>query len=182
MARTIYLIAGPSGSGKTTITKKIVHDMPEITKAVTVTTREPRPKEIPGVDYRFVTAERFSEMQQSGELIESDIAYNESYGIPRDVLDIRGDIIIVITIGGALALRRRLENVVSLFIMPECLETAVSRIQARNSPNEKARIANYETEVLASRFFDQTILNLDLMESVRRIEQIIKTRRKELVA
>ena len=83
MAGTIFLIAGPSGSGKTTLTQELVHCVPGLTKAVTVTTRQPRPGEISGVDYHFVSTKRFREMRQGGELIESDCAYNEHYGVPR---------------------------------------------------------------------------------------------------
>ena len=177
MARNIFLIAGPSGSGKTTLTQELVQRLPELTKAVTVTTRDPRPGEIPGVDYRFVTAERFAEIQQSGELIESDHAYNESYGMPKDVLDIVGDVAIVITINGALALRRQMANTISIFVMPDCLDTATSRVLARNSRNAELRIARYQAEILASRHFDHVILNLDFSRSLRQIEEIILGRR-----
>ena len=177
MARNFFLIAGPSGSGKTTLTQELVRRLPELTKAVTVTTRDPRPGEIPGVDYRFVTVERFSEMQQGGELIESDYAYNESYGLPRDVLDIVGDVAIIITINGALTLRRLMANTISIFVMPDCLGTATSRVLTRNSPNAESRIARYEAEVLASRHFDHVVLNLDFTRSLRQIEGIILARR-----
>ena len=181
MAGTIFLIAGPSGSGKTTLTQELVRRVPGLTKAVTVTTRQMRSGEISGVDYHFVSTERFREMQQGGELIESDCAYNEHYGVPRTVLDLAGDIAIVITVDGALALRRQRTNARSIFILPTCPEAAAARVAARQCPNEDFRIARYEAEVLAARHFDNVILNLDFKQSLYQMEKIVLARRQPLV-
>ena len=86
MSGTVLLIAGPSGSGKTTLTRALVNRVPFLTRAITVTTRLPRPGEVSGEDYHFVSPERFVEMNQSGALIECAETYTESYGIPRTVL------------------------------------------------------------------------------------------------
>ena len=181
MAGTIFLIAGPSGSGKTTLTQELVRRVPGLTKAVTVTTRQPRPGEISGVDYHFVSTKRFREMRQGGELIESDCAYNEHYGVPRAVLDFAGDIAIVITVDGALTLRCQRTNARSIFILPPCPEAAAARVAARQCPNEDFRIARYEAEVLAARHFDHVILNLDFMQSVFQVEKIIFAQRHPCV-
>ena len=180
-AGTIFLIAGPSGSGKTTLTQELVRRVPGLTKAVTVTTRQPRPGEISGVDYHFVSTEHFREMQQSGELIESDFAYNEHYGVPRTTLDMAGDIAIIITVDGALTLRRQVANTLGLFILPTCPEAASVRVAARKCPNEEFRIAGYEAEVLAARHFDYVILNLDFKQSLCQMEKIVLARRQPLV-
>jgi len=176
-----FLIAGPSGSGKTTLTQELVRRVPGLTKAVTVTTRQPRPGEISGVDYHFVSTEHFREMQQSGELIESDFAYNEHYGVPRTTLDMAGDIAIIITVDGALTLRRQVANTLGLFILPTCPEAASVRVAARKCPNEEFRIAGYEAEVLAARHFDYVILNLDFKQSLCQMEKIVLARRQPLV-
>ncbi len=181
MAGTIFLIVGPSGSGKTTLTQELVRRVPGLTKAVTVTTRQPRLGEISGVDYHFVSTEYFREMKQGGELIESDYAYNEHYGVPRAVLDLAGDIAIVITVDGALTLRCQRTNARSIFILPTCPEAAAARVAARQCPNEDFRIARYEAEVLAARHFDHVILNLDFMQSVFQVEKIIFAQRHPCV-
>lgn len=140
-----------------------------------------RSGEISGVDYDFVSTERFKEMEQSGELIESDYAYHEHYGVPRTVLDIAGDIAIVITVRGALALRQQIANTMSIFILPPCAEAAAARVAARKCPNEEFRTAAYEAEVLTARHFDHVILNLDFQQSVYQIEKVILLRREPLV-
>ena len=178
MAGTIFLIAGPSGSGKTTLTQALVRRITGLTKAITVTTRQMRPGEVTGIDYHFVSTEEFREMQQGGELIESDFIYNEYYGVPRAVLDLAGDIAIVITVDGALTLRRQRTNAKSIFILPASLESASARVAARRCPNEDFRIARYESEALAARHFDHVILNLDFMQSVHQVETIIFAQRR----
>lgn len=171
MARNIFLIAGPSGSGKTTLTQALVQRIPHLTKAITVTTRLQRPGEVDGVDYHFVSAERFFDMEQGGELIETDHAYNEDYGIPRAAFDVACDVAIVITVDGALEIKRRMANAVSLFILPACSETASARVAARNSPNADSRIAQYREEVLAARHFDRVFLNLDFSQCLDQMER-----------
>ena len=178
MAGTIFLIAGPSGSGKTTLTQELVRRVTGLTKAITVTTRQMRPGEVSWIDYHFVSPEQFHEMQQSGELIESDFAYNEHYGVPRTALDMGCDMVIVITVDGALTLRCREPNTLSVFIMPASLEAASVRVAARKCPNEEFRVRRYEAEVLAARHFDHVILNLDFQQSVRQMEEIILAQRR----
>lgn len=180
MARNIFLIAGPSGSGKTTLTQELVCRISRLAKAITVTTRQPRPGEISGIDYYFVSTERFREMQANGELVESDFIYNEYYGVPRSALDMPCDTAIVITVDGALTLRRQEPNTPSIFIMPASLEAASARVVARKCPNEEFRVRRYEAEVLAARHFDHVVLNLDFTRSLRQIEGIILARRVAL--
>ncbi|MDR5726909.1 MAG: hypothetical protein RB191_05520 [Terriglobia bacterium] len=177
MAGTIFLIAGPSGSGKTTLTQELVCHISRLAKAVTVTTRQPRPGEVSDVDYYFVSTERFREMQANGELIESDFIYNEYYGVPQTALDRACDMAIVITVDGALTLRRQEPNTLSLFILPTSLEAASARVAARRCPNEEFRVRRYEAEVLAARHFDHVILNQDFQQSVRQMETIILAQR-----
>ena len=75
MSGIVLLIAGPSGSGKTTLTRGLVNRVPFLTKAITVTTRLPRPGEVSGEDYHFVSPERFAEMNRAGALIECAETY-----------------------------------------------------------------------------------------------------------
>jgi guanylate kinase len=92
LSRTAFLIIGPSGSGKTSLTQSLVERVPQLTKGITTTTRLPRHGEVSGKDYHFVTPLQFSEMQRSGAFLETDYAYNESYGVSRSALDVEGDV------------------------------------------------------------------------------------------
>ena len=81
MSGTVLLIAGPSGSGKTSLTRALVNRVPFLTRAITVTTRLPRPGEVSGEDYHFVSPERFAALKRSDALVECAETYTESYGI-----------------------------------------------------------------------------------------------------
>ncbi|RZU29000.1 guanylate kinase [Edaphobacter modestus] len=182
MSRTIFLIAGPSGSGKTSLTQALVQRTKGLTKGITVTTRVPRSGEISGKDYHFVTPSQFVEMEQAGEFLETDFAYNEWYGVPRSTLDAAGDVALILTFSGALSLKRLIPHAMTLFIIPTCAETAATRVADRHSPNEQARMANYETEVAAARYFDHVILNLDFDQALEQLESVVDSRRQARIA
>ena len=179
MSGTVLLIAGPSGSGKTTLTRALVNRVPFLTRAITVTTRLPRPGEVSGEDYHFVSPERFAELKRADALIECAETYTESYGIPRAVLAGMCDRALILTGGGALALRQRLPNCLSIFIQPASAAAAAERILERNCPNSEYRIAGYEQEVAASSQFDRVFLNADFDETLDQIEDFYLSARRQ---
>jgi len=178
MSGTVLLIAGPSGSGKTTLTRALVNRVPFLTRAITVTTRLPRLGEVSGEDYHFVSPERFAELKRADALIECAETYTESYGIPRSVLAGLCDRTLILTGGGALALRQRLPNSLSIFIQPASAAVAAERILDRNCPNSEYRIAGYEQEVAASPQFDRVFLNIDFDETLDQIEDFYLSARR----
>jgi guanylate kinase len=179
MSGTVLLIAGPSGSGKTTLTRALVNRVPFLTRAITVTTRMRRPGEVSGEDYHFVSPERFAELKRADALIESSETYTESYGIPRAVLAGMCDRALILTGGGALALRQRLPNCLSIFIQPASAAAAAERILERNCPNSEYRIADYEQEVAPSSQFDRVFLNADFDETLDQIEDFYLSARRQ---
>ena len=179
MSGTVLLISGPSGSGKTTLTRALVRRVPFLTRAITVTTRLPRPGEVSGEDYHFVSLEQFVEMNRSGALIECAETYTESYGIPRTVLVGLCDRALILTGGSALAIRQRLSNSISIFIQPASAAAAAARIVERNCPNSQSRIAGYEQEVAASSQFDRVFLNEDFDETLDQIEDFYLSARRQ---
>ena len=179
MSGLVLLIAGPSGSGKTTLTRGLVNRVPFLTRAITVTTRLPRPGEVSGEDYHFVSPERFAEMNRAGALIECAETYTESYGIPRTVLAGTCDRALILTGGGALALRQRLPNSISIFIQPASAAAAAARILERRCPNSEYRIGGYDQEVAASSQFDRVFLNEDFDETLDQIEDFYLIARRQ---
>jgi guanylate kinase len=176
---TILLIAGPSGSGKTTLARALVNRVPFLTKATTVTTRAPRPGEVPGEDYHFVSPERFAELKRADALIECAETYTECYGIPRSVLAGVCDRALILTGGGALSLRRRLQNSFSIFIQPASATMAAARILGRNCPNSEFRIGAFEQEMALAPEFDRIFLNVDFTETLDQIEDFYLSARRQ---
>jgi guanylate kinase len=154
--------------------------VPQLTKGVTVTTRTPRIGEVSGKDYHFVTPEHFARMEHEGKLLETDHAYNESYGVPSSALEVVGDVALIVTVAGALSLKRLLPYTMTLFIVPDSAGTAAGRVADRNSPNERARIASYEAEVSAARHFDSVFLNLDFGQTLKQLESVVHSRRRSM--
>jgi guanylate kinase len=100
--------------------------------------------------------------------------------LPHSVMEVEGDIALIVTVAGALTLKRLLPNTMTLFILPASAEIAAARIADGNSPNEIARIASYEAEVTASRHFDSVILNLDFDQALQRLEGVVISRRRSM--
>ena len=117
-------------------------------------------------------------MNRAGALIECAETYTESYGIPRTVLAGLCDRALILTGGGALALRQRLSNSISIFIQPSSAAAAAERILDRNCPNSEYRIAGYEQEVAASSQFDRVFLNMDFDETLNQIEDFYLSARR----
>jgi guanylate kinase len=120
-------------------------------------------------------------MQQAGAFLETDYAYNESYGVPRSTLEVEGDVALIVTVPGALSLRRILPYAMTLFVMPASAGTAAIRVSDRNSPNQAERIASYEAEVSAARYFDSVFLNLDFEETVQEMVSVVLSRRRSML-
>jgi hypothetical protein len=117
-------------------------------------------------------------MNRAGELIECAEKYNESYGIPRIVLAGLCDRALILTGGGALALRQRLPNSLSIFIQPASAAAAAERIIDRNCPNSESRIAGYEQEVAEASLFDRVFLNLDFDKTLDQLEDYYLSARR----
>jgi hypothetical protein len=118
-------------------------------------------------------------MNRAGVLIECAETYTESYGIPRTVLAGTCDRALILTGGGALALRQRLPNSISIFIQPASAAAAAARILERNCPNSEYRIGGYEQEVAASSQFDRVFLNEDFDETLDQIEDFYLSARRQ---
>lgn len=107
----VWILVGPSGTGKTTLAKELPQRVPQLKRAVTCTTRPPRPGEHEGVDYYFVTNEQFDFLLASGKLLESTTYGGNRYGLPSDqFLELReNDVICVLDYVGVENLYRRLQ-------------------------------------------------------------------------
>jgi guanylate kinase len=166
---TVIIITGISGSGKTTISQRLLHSLGSAcSRVVTTTTREPRLREVNGVDYNFTSVDDFRNLIESNSLLEYKEVYGNYYGSTKD--DIARSTregtefsLLVIDVIGALELHKLKEvRTISFFIVPSDYEAIEGRLRARQCMSEKDIIARRDTiskESSYSNEFDHVIVN-----------------------
>lgn len=176
-----YIISGPSGVGKDTIVKEFLKKHKKNYQSlITYTTRKKREKEINDVNYHFVTKEQFLQMANNDEFLEYDEHFGELYGSSKkEVLDLleKTNIIGVLDVNGALALRNKYQQVVTIIIVPENIEQVKEQLKKRNSETDdeiKTRLERFDYELSKKQFYDFVIVNKTIEESVKELENILK--------
>ncbi len=149
MGGNLFVLAGPSGVGKTTLEKRLFAEFPDLHYSVSATTRPPRRGEREGVDYFFVSPERFGEMRGQGELLEWAQFYGNSYGTPARPVEqaIRDgkDLLIDVEVEGVAQLRRRFgREAIYILIMPPSFAELKERLSGRGSEDQEALSARLE--------------------------------------
>lgn len=180
------VVVAPSGSGKTTVIRRLVEqEKSGIWYSISATTRKPRPEEVDGYDYYFVSREQFEAWIREDALLEWAEVYGEYYGTPKaPVLEhlARGeDVILDLDIHGRRALELALPGqVVSVFLAPPDLETLRERLLHRGAEDpEKLRIrlANAERELEWAWECDYWVLNRELDEAVAQLRTVLYAER-----
>lgn len=167
----VLVLSGPSAVGKSTVVRALREKLPDLHFSVSATTREPRPGEVEGVDYYFVTPERFQELIDSGELLEwADIHGGlHRSGTPsapvRRAADAGLPVLIEVDLAGARAVKRALPDALSVFLAPPSREALRERLVGRGTetPERMARrLATADTELAAQGEFDAVVVNSQL--------------------
>ncbi|OAB82428.1 guanylate kinase [Wolbachia endosymbiont of Diaphorina citri] len=181
----LLILSSPSGAGKTTISEKLLEQSTDLVMSVSMTTRKPRPGEVNGKDYFFVTEEKFHELCKAGQMLEYAKVFENFYGIPKDFIEqnLSSGISVLLNIDwqGAFHLFEILrEKVVSVFILPPSMEELRLRLQRRNSDDEieiERRLAEAQKEISKSNKYDYVIINDNLDKSVEEIKSILNKER-----
>lgn len=174
------VLAGPSGSGKTTIGRQLVERRPDVRFSVSATTRRPRPGEEDGTDYHFMSRDGFERLRDDGGFLEWARVHGEWYGTPRSNLEEarRADekLLLDIDVQGARSVRERVDETVSIFVVPPTGDEILRRLRGRGTEDEsrlRRRLEAAETELTAMREFDYVVVNDRLREAVGRVEAIV---------
>lgn len=176
----LFVISGPSGVGKGTIVKQLLERQPTLKLSVSVTTRQPRPGEVEGVNYYFRSPEEFQRMLEAGELLEYAQFVNGFYGTPRrfveEQLDAGHDVVLEIDIKGAIQVKERLPNGVYVFVLPPTMEELEQRLvrrqtEAADAMRQRLQVALDELNYLP--LYDYQIVNDELETAVNKVQAII---------
>ena len=177
----LIIYSGPSGVGKGTIMSKLLpmEDL-KLVPSVSMTTRKPREGEIEGVNYFYVSRERFEEAIRNGELLEYAEYVDNYYGTPKAYVEkqIRrgNNVVLEIEVQGAKQIMKKKRKYVSVFITPPDMEELKNRILGRHSETPETlakRIATAEKEMAQKDIYDYIVCNDDLDTAVQEVRDII---------
>ena len=183
----LFVVSAPSGAGKTTLVERLVEQIPHLKMSRSYTSRPSRQGETDGVDYNFVTRQRFEAMAAAGEFLEWADVFGNLYG--TSAADTEGvlvsglDVVLVIDVQGARQVRRRGAETVAVFVMPPSCEVLERRLRGRSKDSEAAiqqRLHVARQEIAAFAEYDFVVVNDELTAAVDRLRSIVMAERARL--
>ncbi len=179
-----FVVAAPSGTGKTTVCRAALARDPNLRFSVSHTTRSPRAGERDGVDYHFVSNERFHELVKSGAFVEyaeyGDNLYGTSWDALEEPLSQGWDLIVEIEVKGARQFRERRRDACFVFLLPPDMATLRERLRGRGTDSEGTiakRLAIALQELEAIEFFDYAVVNERVEQAVDDLLEIVAAER-----
>jgi guanylate kinase len=184
VAGQIFIITAPSGTGKTTLLKPLLAADPRLRFSISYTTRRPRPEEVHGRDYFFITAQEFHRLRDERALVEWVEQFGYGYGTSREwvtqTLNEGTDLVFDLDPRGARALKVGFPQATLIFILPPNLEELERRLQSRGNldPGELARrLEQGREELREASWYDYLIVNDQLPVALEQLRAIITAAR-----
>ena len=164
----LFVISGPAGSGKGTVVKLLTERHPEILLSVSATTRNPRPGEVHGVQYYFITKPEFEKRLAADAILEHTTYCDNYYGTPRDAVEAAladgHDMILEIEVDGAMQIKNKVPGTVAIMLIPPNSETLEARLRGRGTETEEVilrRLARAREEIGLMSDYDYVVVNGD---------------------
>ncbi len=184
MSGTLYIVAAPSGAGKTSLVKALLEREPSIALSVSYTSRPPRPGEVDGQHYHFVSREVFEHMAQAGAFFEYANVHGDYKGTARAAVEpllAEGrDVLLEIDWQGARQVREKWEEALSIFILPPSRAELERRLRTRASDSAEQiarRIADSRVEIGRAVDFDYVVINDEFGQALADLRAIFIARR-----
>ena len=182
----LFIVSAPSGTGKTTLVEQLVTCVPNLVRSRSYTSRPPRAEETEGVDYNFVSSERFATMVEAGEFLEWADVFGHRYG--TSALDTERhrsegrDVVLVIDVQGARQVRTTDADPVTIFVLPPSFDVLEQRLRVRSGRNVsedqlRRRLETARGEVSEVTRYDYVVVNDDIDRCVRQMQSIVEAER-----
>ena len=176
----LFIIAAPSGCGKTSLVEALIKKTKNLCVSVSHTTRPPRPDEVNGINYYFVSINEFEEMIKNNAFVEHAMVFDNHYGsstkLIREKLDEGVDVILEIDWQGARQVKENMPNAISIFILPPSNEALLGRLKQRAQDNDETinkRMSDAQNQMQHFNEFDYLVINDDFNSALNDLNLII---------
>ena len=180
MRNLLVVLSGPSGVGKGTVAKELVNRDENFALSISCTTRSPREGEKDGREYFFISKDAFNKKIADGGFLEYSEHFENCYGTPKEFVFSKlkdNDVMLEIDVNGGLKVKENYKDAVLIMLLPPSTEELKRRLINRNTESEekiKLRMERMEFELNQIEKYDYSVINDDLEEAIKKIQQIIK--------
>jgi guanylate kinase len=177
----VFVITGPSGVGKGTLIDQLLERIPELELSISATTREPRPGEVDGRDYHFLTPEEFRRRLEAGDFLEHASYSGNYYGTLREEVERRvassRSVVLEIEVQGARQVQDAMPGAVLIFVAPPDEGVLRERLEGRGTDSTEAieqRLRTAEVELGARSEFPHVVVNDELQRAAAELEELVR--------
>jgi guanylate kinase len=188
MQGNLYIVSAPSGAGKTSLLKVLLERDPTLKLSVSHTTRTPRPGEVDGVHYHFVSVDEFMHLAGEGAFLEQAQVFDNFYGTSQvavqSLLDEGSDVVLEIDWQGARQVRKLFPEAISIFIVPPSVAALRERLGNRGQDDDEVierRMRDARSELSHYAEYDYLVVNDDFDVAVAELQCIVRAERLKLV-
>lgn len=164
----LFIVSGPAGSGKGTVVNELIAKHPGLTLSISATTRQPRPGEVDGVHYHFISKEEFEQRIKDGKMLEYATYSGNYYGTPQkeveEAMREGKDVILEIEVAGAMQIKEKIKDSVAIMLTPPSRDVLEARLRGRGTETEdviKWRLERAKEELSLMPQYDYSVINED---------------------
>ncbi|MBO5090994.1 MAG: guanylate kinase [Clostridia bacterium] len=164
----LFIVSGPAGSGKGTVVNELIAKHPSLTLSISATTRQPRPGEVDGVHYHFISKEEFEQRINDGKMLEYATYSGNYYGTPQkeveEAMREGKDVILEIEVAGAMQIKEKIKDSVAIMLTPPSRDVLEARLRGRGTETEdviKWRLERAKEELSLMPQYDYSVINED---------------------
>lgn len=180
----LFMVTAPSGAGKSSLVNALLAQDPAIALSISHTTREPRPGEVNGREYHFISVNEFEERKERGEFLESALVHGNYYGTSRIWIEQQmaagKDVLLEIDWQGARQVRQKFEGTIGIFILPPSIDALEARLHKRGTDSEATitrRLLGAGAEIAHAPEFEFVIINDNFETALTQLCSIVTASR-----